>query len=86
MFGNGPNATSGLAKLFVLFLDKGIDGWDDGDFVKMIPVLAFPCRRTALTGFPNALGTPALSTPIWMARWTSCTPETVGQPVPVRSA
>jgi Tfp pilus tip-associated adhesin PilY1 len=59
VFGNGPNATSGFAKLFVLFIDKGIDGWDDGDFVKIDTGFGVPLSPHALTGFPNALGTPS---------------------------
>ena len=34
MFGNGYNATSGIAKLFLLFVDKGIDGtWCHPDMI-----------------------------------------------------
>src|SRR5206468_4235334 len=35
VFGNGYDSTSGIAKLFVLFMDRGLDGWAAGDFVKL---------------------------------------------------
>jgi Tfp pilus tip-associated adhesin PilY1 len=59
VFGNGPNSTAGFAKLFVLFLDKGIDGWDDGDVVKIDTGYGVPLSPHSLTGFPNGLGTPS---------------------------
>ena len=35
VMGNGLNSTAGVAKLFVLFVDDGVDGWGPGDFVKI---------------------------------------------------
>ncbi|XOV82161.1 MAG: PilC/PilY family type IV pilus protein [bacterium] len=59
IFGNGSNSTSGIATLFVLFMDKGLDGWDDaGDFVKITTGAGVPLPGEQLEGYPNALGTP----------------------------
>ncbi|MFW6092459.1 MAG: PilC/PilY family type IV pilus protein [Pseudomonadota bacterium] len=58
VFGNGPNSTSGIAKLFVLFMDRGLDGWDEGDFVKLDTGFGVPTDGP-LEGYPNALGKPA---------------------------
>lgn len=61
VFGNGPNSTAGIAKLFTLFVDEGFDGWSDGDFVKVSTGRGVPESAPAeLVGFPNGLGTPAL--------------------------
>lgn len=60
IFGNGPNSTSGIATLFVLFLDGGTDGaWGSGDFVKVSTHTGVPLTGP-LTGYPNGLGTPTL--------------------------
>jgi len=59
VFGNGPNSTAGIAKLFVLFMDRGLDGWSDGDFVKIDTGFGVPVLPHPLTGFPNGLGTPS---------------------------
>ena len=56
IFGNGPNSTAGIAKLFVLFVDKGANGWAEGDFVKVSTDTGVPTSGP-LTGFPNGLGT-----------------------------
>ena len=45
IFGNGTNSTSGIATLFVLDMDKGIDGWQSGDFVKNFNRLWRPPSR-----------------------------------------
>ncbi len=59
IFGNGQNSTSGIAKLFVLFMDKGLDGWDPGDFVKLDTGYGVPVAPDPLAGYPNGLGSPA---------------------------
>ncbi|MEM8766847.1 MAG: PilC/PilY family type IV pilus protein, partial [Pseudomonadota bacterium] len=56
VFGNGLNSTSGVAKLFVLFTDRGIDGWQPGDFVKIDTGAGVPLSGS-LVGYPNGLGT-----------------------------
>lgn len=55
VFGNGPDSTAGSATLFVLFLDRGLDGWQPGDFVKLSSV-----PPQAPGGPANGLGEPAL--------------------------
>lgn len=60
IFGNGPNSTAGVAKLFVLFMDRGLDGWQAGDFVKLDTGRGVPVAPDQLAGYPNGLGTPAL--------------------------
>jgi len=57
VFGNGPNSTAGIAKLFVLFMERGLDGWGPGDFVKLDTGFGVPTSGDLL-GFPNGLGTP----------------------------
>jgi len=59
IFGNGTNSTSGIATLFVLDMDKGIDGWQSGDFVKISTGYGVPLPGEQLEGYPNALGSPA---------------------------
>ncbi len=59
IFGNGPNSTAGIAKLFVLFMDRGLDGWgEDGDFVKINTGFGVPIAPAQKAGFPNGLGDP----------------------------
>ncbi|HJK95660.1 MAG TPA: PilC/PilY family type IV pilus protein, partial [Polyangiaceae bacterium LLY-WYZ-14_1] len=63
IFGNGYNSTSGMAKLFVLFLDHGRNGWDspgEHDFVKISTGFGVPGPGEPNEGLPNGLGTPAL--------------------------
>ncbi|MBK80296.1 MAG: hypothetical protein CMQ43_05195 [Gammaproteobacteria bacterium] len=60
IFGNGPNSTAGVAKLFVLFMDRGLDGWGAGDFIKLDTGRGVPVAPDQLAGYPNGLGTPAL--------------------------
>ena len=61
VFGNGPNSTAGIAKLFVLFMDAGLNGWgDSGDFVKIntgYGVAQAGDDADELIGYPNGLGT-----------------------------
>ena len=59
LFGNGPNSTAGIATLFVLFMDKGLDGWSSGDFVKISTDYGVPLAGEPLVGYPNGLGSPA---------------------------
>ena len=59
IFGNGPNSTAGIATLFVLFNDKGIDGWAPGDFAKIPTGVGVPLPGEPLEGYPNGLGSPA---------------------------
>lgn len=60
LFGNGPNSTSGIAKLFVLNMNGGLNGWGDaGDFYKLSTERGVPITEPAeLIGFPNGLGSP----------------------------
>ncbi len=60
VFGNGINSTAGIAKLFVMFIDEGRDGWSASDFVKLSTGVGVPMIPEQRAGFPNALGTPAL--------------------------
>ncbi|MEQ8992444.1 MAG: PilC/PilY family type IV pilus protein [Pseudomonadales bacterium] len=59
LFGNGPNSTAGIAKLFVLFLDRGLNGWGSGDFVKLDTGFGVQSPPHPLAGYPNYVGTPA---------------------------
>ena len=56
IFGNGPNSTAGIAKLFVLNLEGGLDGWGPGDFTKIDTGIGVPLAPNPLEGFPNGLG------------------------------
>tara|TARA_R110002073_G_scaffold596_2_gene4743 strand:- start:4 stop:2163 length:2160 start_codon:yes stop_codon:yes gene_type:complete len=73
MFGNGFNSTAGIAKLFVLFIDEGVDGtWCHPDMIhnetlngplpaECIGQQDFVKIDTGFgvqDGFPNGLGTP----------------------------
>ena len=58
IFGNGANSTSGVATLFALFMNRGVDGWGAGDFVKLSTGYGVPLPGEPLAGFPNALGAP----------------------------
>jgi len=65
IFGNGYNSTAGIAKLFVLFIDDGVNGWQNGDFVKVNTgqgVIATnpsdPANQDPMAGIPNGLGQP----------------------------
>ena len=59
IFGSGDGIVGGEARLFVVFIDRGIDGWASGDFVE-IPT---GVRAVVGVGEPplsNSLGEPAL--------------------------
>ncbi len=58
--GNGFNSTSGIAKLFVLFMDDGLDGWQAGDFIKLDTGVGVPVPPAQKAGLPNGAGAPAL--------------------------
>ncbi len=58
IFGNGPNSTAGVSTLFVLFLDKGLDGWASGDFRKIPTDFGVPLPGEQFAGYPNGLGSP----------------------------
>ncbi len=67
VFGNGYNSTAGIAKLFVLFVDDGVNGWQNGDFVKVNTGNgtigtnpANPATNDPAAGIPNGLGQPSL--------------------------
>ena len=56
LFGNGPGSTAQSATLFVLFVDRGFDGWAADEFRKLSSL------RPGVPGeaAPNGLGEPAL--------------------------
>ncbi len=58
IFGNGTNSTAGIATLFVLYMDEGLDGWSAGDFEKISTGFGVPLPGEELEGYPNGLGTP----------------------------
>ncbi|MGA1675976.1 MAG: pilus assembly protein, partial [Pseudomonadales bacterium] len=58
LFGNGQNSTAGIAKLFALFIERGQDGWQPGDVIKLDTGFGVPMAGP-LAGFPNGLGSPA---------------------------
>jgi len=61
VFGNGPNSTSGIAKLFALRTNGALDGsWDAGNFTKLDTGFGAPLPGEPLEGFPNYLGAPAI--------------------------
>ncbi|MEM1433015.1 MAG: PilC/PilY family type IV pilus protein, partial [Pseudomonadota bacterium] len=61
IFGNGQNSTAGIAKLFALFVEAGIDGWADGDFVKIDTGFGVPISDPPeWVGYPNGLGSPTV--------------------------
>lgn len=67
IFGNGYNSTAGIAKLFVLFVDDGVNGWQNGDFVKVNTGNGTigtnpsnPALDDPTAGIPNGLGQPTL--------------------------
>ncbi len=55
VIGNGynDNGSSGTAKLFILFMEEGLDGWQDGDYVVLD-------TGSGSTTDRNGLSTPAL--------------------------
>lgn len=55
IFGNGYNATYGVAKLFLLDVDKGTNGWQAGDFWKLSTGVG-AVTTGPLAGLPNGIG------------------------------
>lgn len=35
IFGNGYNSANGVAKLFILYIEEGLDGWSTGEYVEL---------------------------------------------------
>ncbi len=61
IFGNGYNSTAGIAKLFMLNLDGGLDGtWSSSDFYKLDTGEGVRAVPDTLAGLPNGLGVPAI--------------------------
>ncbi len=60
IFGGGHDDAPGAARLFVLFIDRGIDGWASGGFVKITAGAPAPRDHDGQPNLPNALGEPAL--------------------------
>ncbi len=60
IMGNGYNSTAGIAKLFLLFIEDGLDGWSSNDFVKLDTGEGVKAAPDPLAGLPNGLGTPAV--------------------------
>jgi len=61
VFGNGYNSTAGIAKLFMLSLDGGLDGtWSTSDFDKLDTGEGVRAAPDSLAGLPNGLGVPAI--------------------------
>jgi type IV pilus assembly protein PilY1 len=60
VFGNGYNSTAGIAKLFVLPLEDGLDGWQSADVLKVDTGEGVKSAPDTLAGLPNGLGTPTL--------------------------
>ncbi len=58
VMGNGLNSTAGIAKLFVLFVNKGVDGWGPGDVIKIDTGVGPATAPAPQAGYPNGLGTP----------------------------
>ena len=56
IFGNGYNSTAGIAKLFVVFIEQGIDGWQSGDVIKLDTGQGAPIAPELNAGLPNGLG------------------------------
>jgi len=54
VFGNGYNSSNGEAKLFILYIDEGIDGeWTSNDYIKITTTVG-------TSSAPNGLSTPQL--------------------------
>ena len=60
IFGNGYNSSAGIAKLFVLPVEDGLNGWQPGDFMKLNTGFGPTVAPDPLAGLPNGLGTPTL--------------------------
>ena len=53
IFGNGYNSTNGVAKLFIASIEKGVDGWQSGDYVKI-------STEAGSSGDKNGLSSPTV--------------------------
>ncbi len=60
VFGNGYNSSAGIAKLFVLPVEDGLNGWLPGDFMKLDTGFGPTVAPDLDAGLPNGLGTPTL--------------------------
>ena len=60
IFGNGYNSSAGIAKLFILDIDAGMDGWTASDIIKLDTGEGVKAVPDPLAGLPNALSTPAV--------------------------
>jgi type IV pilus assembly protein PilY1 len=60
IFGNGYNSTAGIAKLFILDLEAGLNDWQAGDFMKLSTGEGAKSVPDLLAGLPNGLGSPAV--------------------------
>jgi type IV pilus assembly protein PilY1 len=60
IFGNGYNSTAGIAKLFVVPVENGLDGWQNGDVMKVDTGVGVLLPPDVLAGLPNGLGTPTV--------------------------
>jgi type IV pilus assembly protein PilY1 len=60
IFGNGYNSSAGIAKLFVVPLEAGLDGWQSGDVIKIDTGEGVKSAPDVQAGLPNGLGTPTL--------------------------
>ncbi len=60
VFGGGREDPPGAANLFVLFIDRGVDGWAYGDFVKIPADTGEQRDNGERPTLPNVLGEPAL--------------------------
>jgi type IV pilus assembly protein PilY1 len=60
IFGNGYNSTAGFAKLFVVPIEDGLNGWQAGDVHKLDTGEGVRVAPDLLAGYPNGLGTPVI--------------------------
>ncbi|MEZ5549817.1 MAG: PilC/PilY family type IV pilus protein [Pseudomonadales bacterium] len=60
VFGNGYNSSAGIAKLFLLNINGGMDGWDVADVIKLNTNEGVKNAPDPDAGLPNGLGTPAM--------------------------
>ena len=59
-FAGGYDSETGAAKLFVVFVDRGVDGWSSGDFVAISTALREPPGPASDAPMANGLGEVAL--------------------------
>ena len=51
IFGNGHESDSGVAKLFILFVEEGLDGtWSAGDYIKLDTEVGSAANKNGLSG------------------------------------